>query len=201
MRRVEMSMKKILLILIIIVCAIGVAMSELNTSEEQKEPTFEDAIALIKRFEGMSGTRHWPYIGYGHQVQKGEGFVRGKVLTEAQADKLLREDYAKLCARYREYGQDSLLLAALAYNCGPGVVAKSSVLKNLKSGNRDIETAYKAHCRYRGKVLKQLQRRRETELETLFVKTPKTIVEIADSTSTVGDTVTTVEEKIIEEKK
>lgn len=183
----------------LIVAVASIAVSEQN-SNERKEPTFEDAIALIKRFEGMSGTRHWPYIGYGHQVQKGEGFVRGKVLTEAQADKLLRQDYAKLCARYREYGQDSLLLAALAYNCGPGVVAKSSVLKNLKAGNRDIETAYKAHCRYKGKVLKQLQRRRETELETLFVKEPRQTIAIADSTWTSGDTIVTVEEEIIEEK-
>lgn len=192
-------MKKIFLILMLIVAVASIAVSEQN-SKERKEPTFEDAIALIKRFEGMSGTRHWPYIGYGHQVQKGEGFVRGKVLTEAQADKLLRQDYAKLCARYREFGQDSLLLAALAYNCGPGVVAKSSVLKNLKAGNRDIETAYKAHCRYKGKVLKQLQRRRETELETLFVKEPRQTIAIADSTWTSGDTIVTVEEEIIEEK-
>lgn len=192
-------MKKILLFFILLAGFVGIAVSNLTSDQPQKAPTFEDAIALIKRFEGLSGTKHWPYIGYGHQVQKGEGFTRGKVLTEAQADKLLRQDYAKLCARYREYGPDSLLLAALAYNCGPGVVAKSSVLKNIKEGNRDIETAYIAHSRYRGKQLKQLKLRRETELETLFVKYPDKTVMVADSTSVVGDSVISVEEEIIAE--
>lgn len=138
----------------------------------RKPPSFEEAISIIKSFEGMSSARHWPFVGYGHKVMPGEKFKRGKVLSEAEADALVREDFAKLCARYREFGVDSLLLAALAYNCGPGVVAKSSVLSKLKAGDRDIEAAYKAHCRYRGKQLSQLKRRRATELEALFVKDP-----------------------------
>lgn len=158
--------------------------------EQSKAPTFEDAISIIKSFEGLSSARHWPFVGYGHKVMPGEKFKRGKVLTEAEADALVREDYAKLCARYREFGVDSLLLAALAYNCGPGVVAKSSVLSKLKSGNRDIEDSYKAHCRYRGKQLSQLKRRRETELAALFVKDPSilevTEVEVEKTDSTVA---------------
>lgn len=155
--------------------------------EKRQAPTFEDAISIIKSFEGMSGPSHWPFVGYGHKVMPGEKFKRGQRLTEAEADALARDDYAKLCARYREFGADSLLLAALAYNCGPGVVAKSSVLAKLKAGNRDIEEAYKAHCRYRGKQLSQLKRRRETELATLFVKDlstlEATVMEIDNSDS------------------
>ncbi len=67
------------------------------------------------------------------------------------------------------------MLAALAYNCGPGVVAKSSVLSKLKAGNRDIESAYIAHSRYKGKQLSQLKRRRQEELATLFIKDLSTI--------------------------
>ena len=107
----------------------------------------------------------------------GDKFTRGKRLTEAEADALARKDYAKLCAKYRDFGADSLLLAALAYNCGPGVVAKSSVLSKLKAGNRDIEASYIAHSRYRGKQLSQLKRRRQEELATLFVKDPATLIE------------------------
>ena len=172
------SMKKLhlLIILFILGLGLGFAVSQSDT-EPRKAPTFEDAIAIIKKYEGLSGPSHWPFIGYGHKVMPGEKFTRGKKLTEAEADALARKDYAKLCAKYREFGVDSLLLAALAYNCGPGVVAKSSVLSKLKSGNRDIETSYIAHSRYRGKQLSQLKRRRQEELATLFVKDPSTLLD------------------------
>ena len=154
---------------------LGFAVTQTDT-QPRKAPTFEDAIAIIKKYEGISGPSHWPFVGYGHKVMPGEKFTRGKKLSEAEADALARKDYAKLCAKYREFGADSLLLAALAYNCGPGVVAKSSVLSKLKAGNRDIEASYLAHCRYRGKQLSQLKRRRQEELATLFVKDPSTLI-------------------------
>lgn len=168
--------KTTLLILIFIVgLGLGFAVTQTDTSP-RKAPTFEDAIAIIKKYEGLSGPSHWPFVGYGHKVMPGEKFTRGKKLSEAEADALARKDYAKLCAKYREYGVDSLLLAALAYNCGPGVVAKSSVLSKLKAGNRDIEASYIAHSRYRGKQLSQLKRRRQEELATLFVKDPSSLI-------------------------
>lgn len=171
-------MKKLpLLILILIVgMGFGFAVSQADP-HPGKAPTFEDAIAIIKKYEGISGPSHWPFVGYGHKVMPGEKFTRGKKLSEAEADALARKDYAKLCAKYREFGADSLLLAALAYNCGPGVVAKSSVLAKLKAGNRDIESSYLAHCRYKGKQLSQLKRRRQEELATLFVKEPSTLLQ------------------------
>ncbi|MDE6632172.1 MAG: glycoside hydrolase family protein, partial [Muribaculaceae bacterium] len=163
-----------LILLFIVGIAVGFAISE-SDAIQQKAPTFEDAIAIIKKYEGLSGPSHWPFVGYGHKVMPGEKFSRSKKLSEAEADALARADYAKLCAKYREYGVDSLLLAALAYNCGPGVVAKSSVLSKLKAGNRDIETSYIAHSRYKGKQLSQLKRRRQEELATLFVKDPSSL--------------------------
>lgn len=170
-------MKKLhlLITLFIIGLGLGFAVSQ-NDTEPRKAPTFEDAIAIIKKYEGLSGPSHWPFVGYGHKVMPGEKFIRGKKLSEAEADALARKDYAKLCAKYRDFGADSLLLAALAYNCGPGVVAKSSVLAKLKAGNRDIEASYIAHSRYRGKQLSQLKRRRQEELATLFVKDPATLI-------------------------
>ncbi len=132
-------------------------------------PLFERAILIIKKFETLHSPKHWPYVGYGHQVQPGEPYRRGIQLTEAQADALLRKDYAKFCALYERYGRDKYLLAALAYNCGPGVVQKSSVLKKLKSGDRNISSAYAAHCHYHGKRHKGLLTRRLTELAALFI--------------------------------
>ena len=109
-------------------------------------------------------------MGYGHQVQPREPYRRGVQLTERQADALLRKDLRKFCAMYSKYGKDSVLLGALAYNCGPGVVNKSSVLKKLKSGNRDIIfKSYISHCRYKGKFHKQLHQRRIMEFMVLFI--------------------------------
>ena len=131
---------------------------------------FERAVIIIKKFETLHKPKHWPYVGYGHQVQPGEPYRRGCQLTEAQADALLRKDLAKFCALYSQYGKDSVLLGALAYNCGPGVVNKSSILKKLKSGDRNIFKAYTSHCRYKGKRHKGLYTRRLTEIAALFVQ-------------------------------
>lgn len=132
-------------------------------------PLFERAILIIKKFETLHKPKHWPYVGYGHQVQPGEPYRRGCQLSEAQADALLRKDYSKFCALYEKYGKDKYLLAALAYNCGPGVVQKSTVLKKLKSGDRNIHASYASHCCYHGKKHKGLLTRRLTELTALFI--------------------------------
>ena len=102
-------------------------------------------------------------------VLSGEKYKRGVQLSEKEADRLLRSDLKKLCARYRSFGPDSLLLAVLAYNIGIGNVGQSSIITKLKAGNRDIKDTYVAHCRYRGKVNSQIQRRRHEEFELLYV--------------------------------
>lgn len=133
-------------------------------------PLFERAVLIIKKFETMHHPKDYPYVGYGHRVLPGEPYRRGCQLTEAQADALLRKDLRKFCALYSQYGKDSVLLGALAYNCGPGVVNKSTLLKKLKSGDRNIFKAYTAHCRYKGKFHKQLHQRRITEFLSLFIQ-------------------------------
>ena len=132
-------------------------------------PPFERAVLIIKKFETLHKPKHWPYVGYGHQVQPGEPYRRGVQLTERQADALLRRDLRRFIALYDDFRpDDALLLGVLAYNCGPGVVNKSTVLKKLKAGNRDIFKAYTAHCRYKGKFHKQLHQRRIMEFMVLF---------------------------------
>ena len=131
-------------------------------------PPFERAVLIIKKFETMHHPKHWPYVGYGHCVQPGEPYRRGCQLTEAQADALLRKDLRKFCALYSQYGKDSVLLGALAYNCGPGVVNKSSILKKLRRGDRNIFKEYTAHCRYKGKRHPGLLKRRIVEFRTLY---------------------------------
>ena len=74
-------------------------------------PLFERAVLIIKKFETLHKPKHWPYVGYGHQVQPGEPYRRGVQLTERQADILLRKDLRKFCAMYSKYGKDSILLS------------------------------------------------------------------------------------------
>lgn len=111
----------------------------------------------------------WSYLGYGHRKLPGEKYYKCYKMSEAEADALLRKDLRKFCAIYERYGDAKYLLGALAYNCGPGVVNKSSVLAKLKRGDRNIYKAYTAHCRYKGKLHRGLHRRRITESLTLFV--------------------------------
>lgn len=133
---------------------------------------FEKAVALIKKYETLHQPRHWPFVGYGHKVLPGEKFNRKKALAEAEADALLRKDLKKLCKLFRSYGKDSLLLATLAYNIGQGAVGRSTLAKKLREGDRNIRDSYISHCRYRGKVHKQIRQRRIDEFEALFVAGP-----------------------------
>lgn len=133
-------------------------------------PLFERAVLIIKKFETLHKPKHWPTIGFGHVVQRGEPYRKGIQLTERQADALLRKDLRKFVSLYKHMGErDAILLGTLAYNIGPGAVNKSSVYRKLKNGNRDIYKEYTAHCHYKGKFHKQLYIRRKTEIVLLFL--------------------------------
>lgn len=132
-------------------------------------PIFERLVLIVKKYETMHDPwRDYPYVGYGHRVLPGEKYYKGYKMSEAEADALLRKDLRKFCAIYEKYGNAKYLLGALAYNCGPGVVNKSSVLAKLKRGDRNIYKAYTSHCRYKGKFHKGLHKRRITEYVALF---------------------------------
>ena len=161
-------MKKILLMLLALLTVMvgNAAGRKINI---MNLPPFERAVIIIKKYETLHRPKDYPYVGYGHRVLPGEPYRRGVQLTEKQADALLRKDLRKFVSLYKAYGKDALLLGVLAYNCGPGVVNKSTILKKLKSGNRDIFKSYTAHCRYKGKFHRQLHQRRLTEFAALFI--------------------------------
>ena len=75
---------------------------------------FELAVACIKKYEGLHGPKHHPYVGYGHKLLPGERF--SPKMTERQADALLRSDLRKLCAKFRGFGRDSYLLSEISDN-------------------------------------------------------------------------------------
>lgn len=145
----------------------GTVASQMSSKTQMER--FETAVEIIKKYETIHTPKHWPFVGYGHKVLPGEKFNRNKTLSEAEADKLLRSDLKKLCAYFRSYGKDSLLLATLAYNIGQGAVGRSSIVTRLKAGNRDIRDIYVAHCRYQGKVHAGIKSRRIEEFDKLYI--------------------------------
>lgn len=149
-------------------CAFSGAFASNSKISHYNSQEFEQAVQLIKKYETLHNASHWPLIGYGHKVQPGEKYTRGKALTEQQADALLRKDLKKFADLYSKYGKDSLLLGVLAYNVGPGKVNNSTVVKLLKSGNRNIKEAFTSLCRYKGKEHKMIKKRRMEEFAALF---------------------------------
>ena len=137
-------------------------------SEIRQTDLFEKAVTIIKKYETLHQPKHWPLVGYGHKVLPSEKFSRSRALSEKEADALLRKDLKKLCAIYRSYGKDSILLATLAYNIGHGAVNRSSIVSKLKAGDRNIHDTYISYCRYRGKEHAQIKRRRIEEFENLY---------------------------------
>ena len=134
-------------------------------------PPFERAVVVVKYFEGLHGWKNYPYVGYGHQLQRGEHFTAD--MTERQADSLLRADLMKHIEIFKKYGKDALLLAVLSYNIGVGRILgygkhpKSQLLRKIEAGDRNFYKEFVAFCRYKGKVLRGLLRRRQVEY-TLF---------------------------------
>lgn len=139
----------------------------------KEEQLFEEAVSTIKKYETLHKPKHWPYVGYGHRVQKGEPYRQGVQLSERQADALLRKDLKKFVDTYSEFGKNAILLGALAYNIGPVAVGKSGFMKMLKRGihaPQALLDAYAALCKFKGKFHKQIHNRRLNEFNTLYVQ-------------------------------
>ena len=134
---------------------------------------FERAVCCIRFYEGLHRKKDYPYVGYGHKLRPGEKYSSN--MTAREAEELLRKDLRELCAMFRSYGQDSLLLAALSYNIGPykvlgckGRYPKSTILKKLEAGDRNIRDDYVKYCRWKGKRVPSIERRLYIELMLFF---------------------------------
>lgn len=144
-----------------------------TTSPKNGDPLFEKAVACIKVFEGWHTVRNHPYIGYGHRLLEGEKLTAN--LTETQADSLLRSDLRKRYATFRRFGKDALLLMVLSYNVGEyrllgyGKIPKSNLIRKLEKGNRDIYKEYVSFRKYKGKVVRSIERRRKVEFGLFYI--------------------------------
>lgn len=138
----------------------------------------ERCIELIKRFEGCRLEAYrCPVgvltIGYGHT-----GNVRqGQRITQTDADRLLREDAAKIesgvraalgSVRLADCKMDALV--SFAFNVGVGAFGTSTLARKVKANPDDasIRSEFLRWVFAGGKRLQGLVRRREEEAKMYF---------------------------------
>ena len=106
-------------------------------------------------------------------MQPGERYS-ARTMTKRQADALLRKDLRKFIAMFRRFGSDSILLGTLAFNVGPAKLLggngypKSTLIRKLEAGDRNIYREYVAFCNYKGKRHAMLLKRRKAEFALLY---------------------------------
>jgi len=162
---------------LVVLCLVCLSYLRLSAQDSRNAllslPPFERGVVCIKHFEGLHGLKDAPYVGYGHQLLLGEHFTAA--MTERQADSLLRADLWKCFEHFKGYGKDALLLTLLAYNVGVGRLLgygkhpKSKLLRKIEAGDRNIYREYVSFCRYKGKVLSGLVKRRQVEFALFFI--------------------------------
>ena len=144
----------------------------------------DEGLELIKLFEGL---RLKAYkcpagvltIGYGHT---GKDVKPGMVITEEQAEELLRQDLERF-----EEGVENLVevelnenqfsaLVSLAYNIGLGNFKRSTLLKLINKGNQNeleaVHSQFKRWVWAGSQILPGLQRRREAEFDLYSTPDP-----------------------------
>ena len=132
----------------------------------------EQGLDFIKSFEGLRLKSYqdsigvWT-IGWGHT----RGVRKGQVITEAQAERFLRDDLEPIERQLTaDLGEDGVLqcqfdaLCSFCFNLGIGAYMKSTLRKYVKAGRDDEaggEFAKWVHAG--GRVLPGLVRRRKAE--------------------------------------
>lgn len=128
---------------------------------------------LIKQFEGCELKAYYCpagvlTIGYG---STGEHVKPGMVITEAQAEELLRADLARFESAVDEAAPNATddqfaAMVALAFNIGVKAFLKSTVLrKHLAGDHMGAAKAFGMWVKARGVTLKGLVRRRAAEAQ------------------------------------
>ena len=163
---------RIRLLALLYLCSVGLARAT-PRSLPYTDKQFEMAVACIKHFEGWHNMKD--YVGYGHQLQKGERYS-ARTMTRKQGDLLLRLDLMRNLYLFRGYGKDALLLSVLAYNVGPYAILgtskrpKSRLLRKIERGDRNIYNDYVSFCRCHGRQVKSIKFRRQVEYDLFFVR-------------------------------
>ena len=134
----------------------------------------EQGLDLIKSFEGLRLKSYqdsigvWT-IGWGHT----RGVRKGQVITEAQAERFLRDDLEPIERQLTaDLGEDGVLqcqfdaLCSFCFNLGIGAYMKSTLRKYVKAGRDDeADREFAKWVHAGGRVLPGLVRRRRAEAE------------------------------------
>ena len=132
----------------------------------------EQGLDLIKSFEGLRLKSYqdsigvWT-IGWGHT----RGVRKGQVITEAQAERFLRDDLEPIERQLTaDLGEDGVLqcqfdaLCSFCFNLGIGAYMKSTLRKYVKAGRDDeADREFGKWVHAGGRVLPGLVRRRKAE--------------------------------------
>lgn len=183
--------------------------------------TGQAGLDLIKSFEGLRldaylcPARVWT-IGYGHTGTVDGKLIRsGMRITAEKAEELLKEDLDKFERYVDRYVTTKITqnqfdaLVSFAYNCGPGALQKSTLLKRVNSGL--FVKASQEFLKWNkggGKVLTGLTKRRKEEvalfMEDVLLK-PKINLPLRDKSSRKGNKMVTIPKgksvKVLEQTK
>ena len=132
----------------------------------------EQGLDFIKSFEGLRLKSYqdsigvWT-IGWGHT----RGVRKGQVITEAQAERFLRDDLEPIERQLTaDLGEDGVLqcqfdaLCSFCFNLGIGAYMKSTLRKYVKAGrDADADREFGKWVHAGGRVLPGLVRRRKAE--------------------------------------
>lgn len=143
-----------------------------HTFHYTEKDLFNDAVEFIIKHEGWHGKEHHPFVGYGHKLTKDDKFNHD--ISHDFARKLVIKDLRQKCSVFREFGKDSLLLGILAYHVGEGNIKRSSIIRKLKSKDKNIYDSYVSFCKHNGKVIPSIKERRKKEYKQFFNKTKLT---------------------------
>lgn len=113
------------------------------TVPRASEPVCQEAVDLVKHFEGLYLRAYLcpagvPTIGYGHTA----GVKLGQAITEAQADAMLVLDLDEAGAdvdrlvRIKLEAGERGALRSFVFNLGAGSLASSTLLRKLNDGDR-----------------------------------------------------------------
>jgi lysozyme len=135
----------------------------------------QDGLDLVKHFEGLYLKAYkdpvgiWT-IGHGHTgLQHMDGTVYpGRVITKAEAERLLRYDMNQFERRVEAFAKvalnDNQFAALVSFDFNTGGLGKSTLLKKLNAGDyQGARAEFGKWTRGGGRVLPGLVRRRKAE--------------------------------------
>lgn len=142
----------------------------------------QKTIDLVKKFEGCKLKAYLCpaniyTIGWGNTFYKnGTKVKRGDIITQTQADELLKETLAFFAFKVQplitaQVNENQFgALVSFAYNCGVAALSKSTLLAkvNQNPNNDSIGLEFLRWTKAKGVVLPGLVKRRQAEKELYF---------------------------------